>query len=98
MQQAARQNPLAEVSPPGPGQQPQLPQKMPEIPSWVPQDKSLLPSVLLVSTLSPYGMHLSSVLLCHSHNELPVVARTAYHPSLHHFLTCSLPQRLPASL
>lgn len=56
-QQAARENPLAEVSPPGPGQQPQLPQKTPRIPSWVPQGKSLPLSVLLASTLSLYSMH-----------------------------------------
>lgn len=57
MQQAARENPPAEVSPPGPGQQPQLLQKTPRIPSWVPQGKSLLLSVLLASTLSPYSTH-----------------------------------------
>lgn len=50
-------NPPAEVSPPGPGQQPQLPQKTPRIPSWVSQGKSLPLSVLLASTLSLYNMH-----------------------------------------
>lgn len=55
MQQAAKNNPAAEESPPGPGKQPQLLQKMPRTPSWVPQSKCLWLSQLLLATRSPYN-------------------------------------------
>lgn len=54
-QQAARENPLVEVSLPSPGQQPQLPQKRPsECPFLSALGKSL---PLLVNILDPHSMH-----------------------------------------